>query len=293
MSSGAVSRAPLGVGEGAWARRGLVAAAALVAAVLLLMPLAVLVAGAFASGVGAFLLAVSDPDAAAAIRLTLLVAALVVPINTAFGLLAAWCVTRYRFAGRGLMAVLLALPFSVSPVVAGLVYVLLFGRQGWFGPALSDFGVRIVFALPGIVLATLFVTLPFVAGQLIPLMRSQGTAEEEAALLLGATGPQIFRRVTLPKVRWALSYGVLLCAARSIGEFGAVSVVSGHIRGLTDTMPLHIEVLYQEYNLSGAFAVALLLACFAAATVAVRAVLEWRQAAAERAGAGARLLAPA
>ncbi len=267
----------LGAGESKTARRALIGGAVLLAVVLLLLPLAVLFVGAFSGGASAFVAAVTDPDAASAIRLTLLVAAIVVPANTLFGIAAAWCVTRFRFAGRRLLASLLALPFSVSPVVSGLVYVLLFGTQGWFGPLLSDTGIRIVFALPGIVLATMFVTLPFVAGQLIPLMEAQGTDEEEAALVLGANGLQLFFRVTLPKIRWGLLHGMLLCSARSMGEFGAVSVVSGRVRGLTNTMPLHIEVLYQEYNIPAAFSVATLLAGVALLTIAARAGLEWRQ----------------
>ena len=280
----------LGVGEGPVARAVLIACAVLLAALLLLLPLAVLFVEAFSSGVGAFVAAVTDPDAASSIRLTLLVAAIVVPANTLFGIAAAWCVTRFRFVGRRLLASLLALPFSVSPVVSGLVYVLLFGTQGWFGPLLSDTGIRIVFALPGIVLATIFVTLPFVAGQLIPLMEAQGIGEEEAALVLGATGMQMFLRVTLPKIRWGLLYGILLCSARSMGEFGAVSVVSGRIRGLTNTMPLHIEVLYQEYNIPAAFSVAMLLAGVALLTIAARAGLDWRQGRAQRRGSMAVLV---
>ncbi len=285
--------AELGIGEGRVARVLLVAAAAVVAVMLLLMPLAVLFVEAFRGGAGAFVAAVSDPDAAASIRLTLLVAAIVVPVNTVFGVAAAWCLTRFRFRGRRWLRALVGLPFSVSPVVSGLVYVLLFGAQGWLGPLLSDVGLRVVFALPGIVLATVFVTLPFVAGQLIPLMEAQGIEEEEAALVLGASGVQMFLRVTLPKIRWGLLYGVLLCSARSMGEFGAVSVVSGRIRGLTNTMPLHIEVLYQEYNIAAAFGVATLLAGVALMTIGVRAVLEWRQARARVLGGRARLLAAA
>ena len=280
-----------GVGEGPGWRALLIGAALLVAVLLLGLPLAVLFVQAFAAGMGAFVAAVTDPDAAAAVRLTLLVAAIVVPANTAFGLFAAWCLTRFRFRGRRLLQVLVGLPFSVSPVISGLVYVLMFGAQGWFGPVLSDLGLRIIFALPGIVLATLFVTLPFVAGQLIPTMGAQGVEEEEAALILGASGMQMFLRVTLPKVRWGLLFGVLLCSARSMGEFGAVSVVSGRIRGLTNTVPLHIEVLYQEYNIAAAFGMATLLAGFALLTIALRAGLDWRQEALRARGSRARLLA--
>lgn len=281
----------LGLGEGAAWRGLLIGAALLVAAWLLVLPLAVLFAGAFSGGMATFATAVTDPDAAAAIRLTLVVAAIVVPANTVFGMAAAWCITRFRFRGRRLLQVLVGLPFSVSPVISGLVWVLLFGAQGWFGPLLSDTGLRIVFALPGIVLATLFVTLPFVAGQLIPLMGAQGIGEEEAALVLGANGLQVFLRVTLPKIQWGLLQGVLLCSARSMGEFGAVSVVSGRIRGLTNTVPLHIEVLYQDYDIAAAFGVATLLAGVALLTIVLRAVLDWRAGALRVRGSQARLVA--
>ena len=283
----------LGLGEGPAWRALLIGGAVLVAVLLLILPLAVLFTEAFSGGMRTFIDAVTDPDAAAAVRLTLVVAAIVVPANTVFGVAAAWCVTRFRFQGRRLLQVLIGLPFSVSPVISGLVYVLMFGAQGWFGPALSDTGLRIIFALPGIVLATLFVTLPFVAGQLIPLMESQGIVEEEAALVLGATGLQTFLRVTLPKIRWGLLFGVLLCSARSMGEFGAVSVVSGRIRGLTNTVPLHIEVLYQEYDIAAAFGVATLLAGVALLTIGLRAGLDWRQEALRARGSRAQLLAVA
>ncbi len=287
-----------GIGERRAARVLLTSAAMALAAWLLVLPLAVLFVEALSGGVAAFVAAVTDPDAAAAVRLTLLVAAIVVPTNTAFGVAAAWCVTRFRFRGRRLLRVLVGLPFSVSPVVSGLVYVLMFGAQGWFtqgwfGPLLSDTGLRIVFALPGIVLATLFVTLPFVAGQLIPVMEAQGIDEEEAAVVLGATGTQMFLRVTLPKIRWGLLFGVLLCSARSMGEFGAVSVVSGRIRGLTNTVPLHIEVLYQEYDIAAAFGMATLLAAIGLLTIALRAALDWRQEVLRARGSRARLLAAA
>ncbi len=271
----------------------LIGGALVLAGWLLVLPLAVLFVEAFSDGVQAFIAAVTDPDATAAVRLTLLVAAIVVPVNTVFGLAAAWCITRFRFAGRRLLRVLIGLPFSVSPVVSGLVYVLMFGAQGWFGPWLSDAGIRIVFALPGIVLATLFVTLPFVAGQLIPLMGAQGIDEEEAALVLGASGRQMFLWVTLPKIRWGLLYGVLLCSARSMGEFGAVSVVSGRIRGLTNTVPLHIEVLYQEYDIAAAFGVATLLAGVALLTIVLRAGLDWRQEVLRARGGRAQLVVAA
>jgi sulfate/thiosulfate transport system permease protein len=242
----------------------------------LLAPLIVVAAEASRQGLGGYLSALADPDARAAIGLTLTVAAIVVPLNAAFGLSAAWCVSKFQFRGKSTLITLIDLPFSVSPVIAGLVFVLLFGAQGWFGPWLGAHGVKIVFALPGIVLATIFVTFPFVARQLIPLMREQGAAEEEAALLLGASGLQIFFRVTLPNIKWALLYGVLLCNARAMGEFGAVSVVSGRIRGETLTMPLQVEILYNEYNLAGAFAVAALLVLLALLTLAAKALLDWR-----------------
>ncbi|MBN9511101.1 MAG: sulfate ABC transporter permease subunit CysW, partial [Alphaproteobacteria bacterium] len=215
-------------------------------------------------------------DARAAIELTLLVAAITVPLNTVCGMAAAWCLARFQFPGRTLLATLVELPFSVSPVISGLVWVLLFGANGWLGPLLDGAGIRIVFALPGLILATLFVTLPFVARTLLPLMQEQGVQEEEAAMTLGATGPQLFRHVTLPNIRWALLYGVLLCNARAMGEFGAVSVVSGHIRGQTMTMPLQVEALFNDYDWVGAFTIAALLSLLALMTLAVKAALEWR-----------------
>ena len=265
------------IGEPRWARAGLAALALAVLAVMLVLPLAVVFTEALAPGLRVFAAALRDPDAAAAVRLSLLVAAIAVPVNTVFGLAAAWCLTRHRFPGRGLLRAMVGLPLSVSPVVAGLAYVLLFGRQGWFGPALAALGVQVVFALPGLVLATLFVTLPYVAAQLIPLMEALPPDEEEAALTLGASGWQMFRWVTLPRLRWGLLQGVLLCTARAMGEFGAVAVVSGHIRGLTTTMPLHIEMLYNEYDLPAAFGMAALLALLAVVTMAAKGVLEWRR----------------
>ena len=222
--------------------------------------------------------AIREPDSLAAIRLTLLVEAIAVPLNTAFGIGAAWSITKFDFPGKNILSTLIDLPFSVSPVVSGLVYVLIFGLQGWFGSWLRDHDIHILFALPGIVLATLFVTFPFVARELIPLMTDQGRDEEEAAVSLGASGFQTFLRVTLPNIKWGLLYGVLLCNARAMGEFGAVSVVSGHIRGLTNTMPLHIEVLYNDYQYTGAFAVASLFALLALVTLALKSLLEWRYA---------------
>ncbi len=265
------------IGEAPWAVMLLCALALMVMAVMLVLPLAVVFAEASAAGAAAFLAALQQPDALAAIRLTLLVTALTVPANTAFGLAAAWCITRHRFVGRRVLVAFIGLPFSVSPVIAGLVYVLLFGRGGWLAPMMDGMGVQILFALPAVVLATVFVTLPYVASQLIPLMEAQGPAEEEAGLTLGATGWQVFRLVTLPRIRWALLQGVLLCTARAMGEFGAVSVVSGHISGLTNTMPLQIEILYNQYELAAAFGMAAVLASLALVTMGVKAVLEWQQ----------------
>jgi sulfate transport system permease protein len=245
-------------------------------ALIILLPLLAVFIQAFAKGGGAFVAALIEPDAIAAIKLTLLTALIVVPVNAVFGIIAAWAITKHRFRGRDLLISLIDLPFSVSPVVAGLMYVLLFGANGWFGPWLMGHGVRIMFAVPAIVIATAFVTFPYAARELIPLMNAQGTAEEEAALTLGASGLQTFWHVTLPNIRWGLLYGVLLTNARAMGEFGAVSVVSGHIRGLTNTMPLHVEVLYNEYNFVGAFAVASLLAGLALVTLILKALLEWR-----------------
>ena len=244
----------------------------------LLLPLATVFTQALKQGYGVALAAISDPDALAAIRLTLLVAAIAVPLNAVFGISASWAIAKFDFKGKGVLTTLIDLPFAVSPVVSGLIYVLIFGLQGWFGPELRDHGIKIIFALPGIVLATMFVTFPFVARELIPLMADQGREEEEAAATLGASGFQTFFRVTLPNIKWGLLYGVLLCNARAMGEFGAVSVVSGHIRGLTNTMPLHVEVLYNDYQFVGAFAVASLLALLAIVTLMFKSFLEWRYA---------------
>jgi sulfate transport system permease protein len=242
----------------------------------LLVPLAAVFVEAFRNGAGAWLAAVSEPDARHALKLTLLVAAIAVPVNAFFGLAAGWALGKFRFPGRNLVLTLVDLPFAVSPVVAGLVFVLLFGRTGFLGPWLADRGIEIVFAVPGIVLATVFVTFPFVARELVPLMQSQGTEEEEAARVLGAGFFTTFLRVTLPNVKWALLYGVVLCTARAVGEFGAVSVVSGHIRGATNTLPLHVETLYNEYAFQGAFAAASLLTLVALATMAAKALVSRR-----------------
>jgi sulfate transport system permease protein len=241
----------------------------------LVLPLTAVLIEALNNGIEAFLVQIADEDALASMRLTLIVAAISVPSNMVFGVAAAWAIAKFEFRGKSLLTTLIDLPFSVSPVIAGLVYVLLFGAQGYFGPWLAEHDVEVIFALPGIVLATIFVTLPFVARELIPLMQEQGTEHEEAALSLGASGFKTFFFVTLPNIRWALLYGVLLCNARAMGEFGAVSVVSGHIRGVTDTMPLHVEILYNEYNYVGAFAVASLLALLALVTLAIKSVFEW------------------
>jgi sulfate transport system permease protein len=240
-------------------RRLLIFAAWLVFALFLLLPLLVVISEALKQGFGTFFSAIFEPDALAALKLTLLAVGISVPLNLLFGVAAAWCVSKYEFRGKSLLVTLIDLPFSVSPVIAGLIYVLLFGAQGYFGEWLSDRDIQIIFAVPGIVLATLFVTVPFVARELIPLMQEQGSTEEEAARLLGASGWQMFWHITLPNIKWGLIYGVVLCTARAMGEFGAVSVVSGHIRGLTNTLPLHVEILYNEYNHVAAFSVASLL----------------------------------
>ena len=243
-------------------------------AAVLLAPLATVFVMAFAKGVDAYLHSFADPDTAAAIRLTLLTAAVVVPVNTVFGLAAAWAIAKFEFRGKSVLITLIDLPLAISPVISGMVFVLLFGLHGWFGVWLQEHDLSIVFALPGIMLATMFVTFPYVARELIPLMQQLGNDEEEAAITLGAGGWMTFFRVTLPKVRWGLVYGMVLCNARAMGEFGAVSVVSGHIRGLTNTMPLHIEILYNEYNFVGAFAVASLLTLLAALTLIVKTLVE-------------------
>ncbi|MCX4164546.1 MULTISPECIES: sulfate ABC transporter permease subunit CysW [Paraburkholderia] len=240
----------------------------------LVVPLAAVFVQALSKGIGFYFESLTDPDAVSAIKLTLLTAVIAVPLNLVFGLAASWAIAKFEFRGKALLTTLIDLPFSVSPVISGLVYVLLFGAQGWFGPWLQAHDVQIIFAVPGIVLATVFVTFPFVARELIPLMQAQGNDEEEAAHVLGASGWQMFRRVTLPNVKWGLLYGVILCNARAMGEFGAVSVVSGHIRGQTDTMPLHVEILYNEYNFAAAFAVASVLALLALVTLGLKLLAE-------------------
>jgi sulfate transport system permease protein len=254
----------------------LIAAALGFMALFVLLPLLVVFASAFDKGVAVYLASIREPDALAAIKLTLLTAALAVPLNLIFGVIAAWAIAKFEFKGKNVLITLIDLPFSVSPVVSGLIYVLIFGLHGWIGAWLNEHDIKIIFAVPGIVLATIFVTFPFVARELIPLMQAQGNEEEEAALSLGASGWQTFLRVTLPNLKWGLLYGVILCNARAMGEFGAVSVVSGHIRGLTNTMTLHVEILYNEYNSSAAFAVASLLAFLALATLLAKSAVEWK-----------------
>ena len=259
-----------------WVRALLIATALTFLLLFLVLPLASVFVEAFRRGVDAYWAALVEPDALAAIKLTLIVAGIAVPLNLVFGVAASWCIAKFDFRGKNLLITLIDLPFSVSPVISGLIYVLLFGLRGLLGPFLKAEGIQIIFAVPGLVLATIFVTFPFVARELIPLMQEQGTEEEEAALVLGASGWQTFWRVTLPNIKWGLLYGVLLCNARAMGEFGAVSVVSGHIRGETNTMPLHVEILYNEYNFVAAFSVASVLALLALVTLVAKSLLEWR-----------------
>jgi sulfate transport system permease protein len=279
-SDRAISAPPLGwrapTTESKGVKTALIAAAMVFLALFLLIPLLVVFVEALSAGLPAFLKGLSDPDTIAAIKLTLLVAAISVPANLVFGICAAWAIAKYEFRGKTMLITLIDLPFSVSPVIAGLIYVILFGSQGYLGPWLKAYDIQIIFAFPGIVLATTFVTFPFVARELIPLMQEQGTQDEEAAISLGASGLQTFLRVTLPNIKWGLMYGVLLCNARAMGEFGAVSVVSGHVRGETNTMPLQIEILYNDYQWVAAFAVASLLALLALVTLIVKTILEWR-----------------
>ncbi|HZV97909.1 MAG TPA: sulfate ABC transporter permease subunit CysW [Methylophilaceae bacterium] len=264
--------------EPAWVRWTLIAITLVFLSLFLLVPLAAVFAEAFRKGLETYAAAITEPDAVSAIKLTLIAAAISVPLNLVFGIAAAWAIAKFEFRGKSILITLIDLPFAVSPVIAGLIYVLIFGLQGWFGEWLSDNDVKIIFAIPGIVLATIFVTFPFVARELIPLMQAQGKEEEEAALVLGASGWKILWKVTLPNIKWGLLYGVILCNARAMGEFGAVSVVSGHIRGLTNTLPLHVEILYNEYNYAAAFAVASLLAFLALITLALKSYVEWQSA---------------
>jgi sulfate/thiosulfate transport system permease protein len=264
------------IGEPPWVKWLLIGGALAFLAFFLFVPLAIVFVEALKKGLDVYLAAITEPDALSAIKLTLIAAAIAVPLNLVFGAAAAWCIAKFEFRGKHVLLTLIDLPFSVSPVISGLIYVLVFGLQGWFGEWLREHDLKIIFAVPGIVLATTFVTFPFVARELIPLMQAQGTEQEEAARVLGAGGWHIFWRVTLPNIKWALLYGVILCNARAMGEFGAVSVVSGHIRGQTNTMPLHIEILYNEYQFAGAFAVASLLALLALVTLVLKYVVEQR-----------------
>jgi sulfate transport system permease protein len=270
--------APRATHDPAWVRWTLTTVALVFLAFFLVLPLAAVFTEALRRGVGAYFAAFKESDALASIRLTLLTAAIAVPANVVFGVAAAWCIAKFNFRGKSVLTTLIDLPFAVSPVISGLIYVLVFGLQGWFGPWLIEHDYKVIFAVPGIVLATTFVTFPFVARELIPLMQAQGCDEEYAAITLGANGWQTFWRVTLPNIKWGLLYGVILCNARAMGEFGAVSVVSGHIRGETNTIPLHVEILYNEYNFVGAFAVASLLAFLAIITLVLKSLVEWRHA---------------
>nr|WP_154985249.1 sulfate ABC transporter permease subunit CysW [Paenibacillus xylanexedens] len=256
--------------EAPWVKWLLIGLAGLVLIWLLILPLVIVLMEALKQGWGVYIAALTEPDALSALKLTLLVAAITVPLNTIFGVAAAWVITKFQFKGKGLLITLIDLPFSISPVVGGLIFVLVFGSNGWFGPWLAEHDFKIIFALPGIIIATLFITFPFVARELIPLMEDQGTREEEAAVTLGASGWRIFWSVTLPNIKWGLLYGIILCNARAMGEFGAVSVVSGHIRGETNTLPLHVEILYNEYQFSASFAVASLLLILALATLLLK-----------------------
>lgn len=276
MSTSNLTQKRITTTEAPWVRYTLIGIALAFLFLFLVLPLAAVFTEALRKGAGAYLDALKEPDAWSAIRLTLITAAIAVPLNLVFGVAAAWCIAKYEFRGKAFLTTLVDLPFSVSPVVAGLIYVLMFGAQGWFGPWLAAHDIKIVFAIPGIVLATIFVTFPFIARELIPLMQAQGNEEEQAAIVLGANGWQTFWYVTLPNIKWGLIYGVILCNARAMGEFGAVSVVSGHIRGQTNTMPLHVEILYNEYQSVAAFAVASLLALLALVTLAIKSFVEWR-----------------
>jgi sulfate transport system permease protein len=285
------TRAPRAVtratGESRVVRWTLTAIALGFLAVTLVLPLALVFAQAFAKGLPAYWEAIKEPDALSAARLTLLIASIAVPVNLIFGVAAAWCISKFEFPGKNLLITLIDLPFAVSPVISGMIFVLLFGAHGWIGPWLLDHDIKIIFAVPGIVLATTFVTAPFIARELIPLMQEQGVEEEEAAIVLGASGWQTFRRITLPNIRWGLLYGLILCNARAMGEFGAVSVVSGHIRGETNTLPLHVEILYNEYAFAASFAVASVLTLLALVTLALKTLVEWQQQRAMKDRAGA------
>ncbi len=286
MNNRTVRRARVGTTEAPWVRWLLIGLALAFMLLFLVLPLAAVFAEALRKGLGAYLEGLREPDAWSAIRLTLLTAVIAVPLNLVFGVAAAWCIAKYEFRGKAFLTTLVDLPFSVSPVVAGLTYVLMFGANGWLGPWLAAHDIKIIFAVPGIVLATVFVTFPFIARELIPLMQAQGNDEEQAAIVLGATGWQTFWHVTLPNIKWGLLYGVILCNARAMGEFGAVSVVSGHIRGQTNTIPLHVEILYNEYQSVAAFAAASLLALLALVTLVIKSIAEWRSEQELKAAAG-------
>ena len=275
-SRGAVRRAKAGTTEAPWVKWTLITIALVFLLLFLVLPLAAVFAEAFRKGVDAYLAGIREPDAMSAIKLTLITALIAVPLNLVFGVAAAWCIAKFEFRGKAFLVTLIDLPFSISPVVVGLMYVLVFGAQGWLGPWLAEHDIKIIFAVPGIVLATIFVTFPFIARELIPLMQAQGNDEDQAAIVQGATGWQTFRYVTLPNIKWGLLYGVILCNARAMGEFGAVSVVSGHIRGQTNTIPLHVEILYNEYQSVAAFAAASLLALLALVTLVIKSVAEWK-----------------
>lgn len=264
--------------EPVWVRWALITTVLVFLSLFLIVPLAAVFTEALRKGFDTYITALTDPDALSSIKLTLIAAAIAVPLNLVFGVAAAWAIAKFEFRGKSILITLIDLPFAVSPVIAGLIYVLIFGLQGWFGSTLLDHDIKVIFAIPGIVLATIFVTFPFVARELIPLMQAQGKEEEEAGLVLGASGWQILWRITLPNVKWGLLYGVILTNARAMGEFGAVSVVSGHIRGLTNTLPLHVEILYNEYNYAAAFAVASLLAILALVTLVLKSFVEWKVA---------------
>jgi sulfate transport system permease protein len=275
-NSQTVQGQPIVIGEPRWVGVALISVTLLFLGIFLFLPLIVVFTEAFKKGVEVYFQSIREPDAVSAIQLTLIAAGIAVPLNLIFGVAAAWAIAKFQFPGKSFLITLIDLPFSVSPVISGLVYVLLFGLQGWLGPWLGEHDIKIIFAVPGIVLATIFVTFPFVARELIPLMQSQGSEEEEAARVLGAGGWQTFWRVTLPNIKWGLLYGVILCNARAMGEFGAVSVVSGHIRGMTNTLPLHAEILYNEYNSAAAFAVASLLTILTLVTIVLKAAIDWK-----------------
>lgn len=264
--------------EPRWVRLALLAVALGFLVLFVAVPLLLIFIQAFEQGWQAYLAALTEPDARAAIKLTLLVAVIAVPLNAFFGIVAAWAITKFRYRGKNLLVTLIDLPIAVSPVISGMIFILLFGLHGLLGPWLMEHEIKIIFAVPGIILATTFITFPFVARELIPLMEEQGTEEEEAALVLGASGWQTFRRITLPNIKWGLLYGIILCNARAMGEFGAVSVVSGHIRGATNTVPLHVEILYNEYSFAAAFALATILALLAIATLVLKSIVEWKSA---------------